>query len=137
MSARQATYELMRRLESRGLAVSFDDANTLRRAEITLQRWSEQECGDSSDYASYSIERDETSGIPYRCIYPHTSGAKSSRYRIPDREAGALRRVADVCKRIGAHYYHQGDPRGCSLYVDREPIPDNNYTRAICCAVEV
>ena len=46
---------------------------------------------------------------------------------------GALRRVADVCERLGLHFYHQGDPRGCSLYVDNEPIPDNNYTRAIAC----
>jgi len=38
--------------------------------------------------------------------------------------------VATICKRLGAHFYHQGDPRGCALYVSAEPIKDNDYTRA-------
>jgi len=30
------------------------------------------------------------------------------------------------------HVYYQTDPRGASLYIDRQPIPENNYTQAIC-----
>jgi hypothetical protein len=130
MTARQDTYDLMRDLEARGLRISFDDANALRRAQLILHRWAEQECGDSSDYASYSLERDEETGIPYLVTYPHRDG-KPSRRRIPDREAGALRRVAAICERIGAHFYHQTDPRGSALRIDREPIPENDYTRAV------
>lgn len=28
--------------------------------------------------------------------------------------------------------YFQTDPRGPALYIDREPIPENDYTRAVC-----
>ena len=132
MTARTETNALQYRIFQRtGVSLSFDDANTLRRAEIALQRWAEQECGDSGPYSSWAIERDETTGLPYLCTYPH--GGKERRRRIPDREAGALRRVAEVCKRNGLHFYHQGDPRGCALYVSNEPLPDHNYTRGVAC----
>jgi len=124
----------MMALYHRGIDVSFADANALRRAQITLQRWGEAECGDSNEYASYSVERDETTGIPYRCVYRHDSNGVK-RYRIADRERGALKRVQDICKRYGLHYFHQTDPRGCSLYIEREPLPDSNYTRGIACSV--
>lgn len=134
MSARQATYELMHRLSSRGIELSFDEANTLRRAELTLQRWAELECGDGNGY----IERDEGTGIPryFNCraryLDPHDPRAW---HRIADREAGALKRVQAICKAHGLAYYHQTDPRGCALYVSKEPIRDNDYTRGVaCCA---
>lgn len=112
-----------------GRFFDLDDVATLRRAEMTLHRWAEGECGDSNDHASWSIERDDETGIPYRCVYPHNSPAR--RCRIPDRETGALRRVAAVCERLGIHYFHQSDPRGCSLYLSREPITDRDYTRGV------
>lgn len=111
--------------------ISQDDARTLRRAEMTLQRWAEHECGDGNDYASWAIERDESSGIPYMARYPHTG--KPSRYRIPDRERGALRRVDALCTRYGLHYFHQTDPRGCTLYVSTEILTDSNYTNGVAC----
>lgn len=129
MSARAETYEVLRRLNSRGIAASFEQAEVLRRAQLTLHRWAELECGDGNDYASWSIERDEATGIPYRCTYPHRGEAR--RERIPDREAGALRRVAAVCRALGAHYYHQTDPRGCALYVSAEPLTDSDYNRGV------
>src|SRR5690349_23937330 len=128
MNARDETYKLMHDVATRcNVSLSFDDANTLRRAQMTLHRWSEQECGDGDNYKSWAIERDETTNKPFMAIYPHQG--QSSRYPIADREAGALRRIKDVCKRNGLHFYHQGDPRGCALYVSHEPLPDNNYTR--------
>ena len=133
MTARQSTYELIHHVSQRcNVSLCFEDANTLRRAQLTLHRWAELECGDGNDYSSWSIERDETTGIPYFCRYPHDSN-KVHRSRIADREAGALRRVADVCKRNGLHFYHQGDPRGNALYVSNEPLPDNNYTHGVAC----
>ena len=134
MTARTETNALQHAIFTRtGISIAFDDANTLRRAQITLQRWGEQECGNSSDFASYSIERDEETGLPYRCIYPHQG--KMHRHRIADKEAGALRRVKEVCERNGLHFYHQGDPRGCALYVSHEPLPANDYTRGVACVV--
>lgn len=129
-NARAKTYELLSRLASRGINVDFDVAHTLRRAELTLHRWGELECGDGNDYASWAIERDETTGKPYMCRYPHNG--KMSRYPVPDREKGALRRVAAT----GLHFYHQTDPRGAALYVSNEPLTDQNYSSSgVCCAI--
>lgn len=131
MSARTETESLMLRLERRGITLSFAHANTLRRAQLTLHRWAELECGDGNDYASWAIERDETTDKPYLVTYPHDG--KPRRSRIADREKGARARVAAVCKEAGLHFYHQTDPRGCALYVSREPLPDDDYTRGVAC----
>lgn len=108
------------------LGIPFEAANILRRAQLVLHRWAEQECGDGNAFASWAIERDEATGKPFRCVYPHTG--KAYRTPIADREAGALRRVAAVCKAHQLHFYHQGDPRGCALYVAREPLDDQTYS---------
>lgn len=109
--------------------VTIEDASILRRAEITLHRWAEQECGDSNDYASWAIERDEKTGKPFMVRYPHKG--ESRRSAIPDRETGALKRVRAVCSRLGLHFFHQTDPRGCALYVSREPLTDSAYTNGV------
>src|SRR5690242_19908125 len=139
MSARHETQALMQQLGSRGISLSFDEANTLRRAEKTLQRWAEQECGDGNEWGSWAIERDENGeGAPYMVHhhYRHGNGKDwTSRTKIADREAGALRRVKAICQAHGLHYYHQTDPRGCALYVSNKPLPDHNYTQGVaCCA---
>ena len=137
MTATQKNYELRRILDARtNTVVSMSDANTLRRAQMTLHRWAELECGDGDNYKSWAIERDENSAgeEPYMCIYPHDSN-KTRRYRIADREKGALRRIDALCKRLGLYYYHQGDPRGCALYVSSEPLTNANYTNGVACAV--
>lgn len=131
MRAYQKSQLLALKLEQRGLKATTDQAHILRRAELTLQRWGEAECGDSGPNGSWAIERDEKTGKPYRAIYPHTGQPR--KYPIPDRERGALRRVAKVCEAIGAHFYHQTDPRGCALYVSDKPIEGNNYTNGVPC----
>lgn len=100
------------------LGLKWDEIETLRRAQMTLHRWAEGECGDGNDHASWGIERDETTGKPFRVVYPHTR--PSYRVAIADREKGALRRVAAI---MAAHpdlwSFHQTDPRGCALYIGR------------------
>lgn len=129
-------HRLITRLEKMGF--SYDETQTLRRIEMTLSRWSEGECGDSNDYCSSSIERDEATGIPYRVTVPHRGEAKPRRHQIPDREKGALKRLSRL---MAGHpdcvAYHQGDPRGCALYIlaksDLKPGEDINsvYTRGV------
>lgn len=116
------------------LGFSTDEAVALRRIEMTLHRWYEQECGDSNEYASWSIERDETTGKPFRVVYPH-NGTKTRREPIADREAGAKRRLQSIASRHqhGVMFYIQTDPRGCALYVARrselnDPMTDSNYS---------
>jgi hypothetical protein len=124
------------------LGFSYSEATALRRIEMTLQRWGERECGDGSDWA---IERDETTGKPFN-VY-HGEG-KPRRYPIPDRETGAKKRADAIVKarnlRNGSAdaliAYHQGDCRGCNLYLVRTSgvrpgdSIDSVYTRgfAVC-----
>lgn len=117
---KKAKFELFSRLQKLGF--SYEEAQQLRRIEMTLQRWSEQECGDSNDYASTGIERDEATGKPYRVISPHNlPPSKAMRYAISDREAGALRRLAGIMRGHPEFVsYHQGDCRGCMLYILRK-----------------
>lgn len=123
------------------LGFSYDEADQLRRIQLTLHRWSEQECGDGNDHASWAIERDEVTGKPFRCVYPHNR--PSYRTPIADREKGALRRLnALMAKHPRLWAYQQGDPRGCALYVGRlADLPgdfldslNSYYTRGVACA---
>lgn len=117
------------------LGFTYEEADQLRRIERQLHRWGELECGGSDNYKSWCIERDEETGKPFMSIHPHTG--KSYRSPVVDREAGALKRLAKImAKHPGLCSYHQGDPRGCALYILREsdlsgqPI-DQVYTRGV------
>lgn len=103
--------------------VTAEDARILRQAELTLQRWAEQECGTSNDRHSVSIERDDDTGKPFRVVRPHENNKS-----IQDR-------VAKLAASLGLHFYHQTDPRGASLYVSHQPLTDQNYTDGIACVV--
>ncbi len=137
MSTQKAKFELFSRLQKLGF--TYEESVSLRRIEMTLHRWDEQECGDGNDYASWAIERDETTGRPYRVTYPHTG--KSYRHPIADREAGALRRLAAIMvSHPGFVAYHQTDCRGAALYIVRKTeIPagasiESYYNRGLCVA---
>lgn len=113
MNRRQAeNYNLMMdRLASYG--IERDDREALRRIEMTLAKWSERECGD--EYGN-CIERDEVTGKPF-LTYDAGSGPRK-RYTIPDKERGALKRLVAIMARYPSlRAYHQGDPRGCALYI--------------------
>jgi hypothetical protein len=120
--------------------ISYQDADNLRRIEMTLQRWSEQECGDGNEYGSWAIERDETTEKPFMIHhhYRHGKGQDTvTRSPIADREKGALKRLAAIM----ANYpeliaYHQTDPRGCALYILRKSDVNGDdinsvYTRGL------
>lgn len=121
--------------------IGLEDADALRRIEMTLNRWGATECGDSNEYGSWAIERDELTDKPYmvRHHYRHGQGKDTvSRYPIADREKGALRRLAAIMvKYPDLIAYHQTDPRGCGLYVvPRKEIPtgadiSSIYTRGV------
>lgn len=138
MTTKQRNYlALIDRL--RDLGFTLDEAEALRRIEMTLHRWCELECGDGNDYASWAVERDETTGKPFRCIYPHTGTMR--REAIADREKGALKRLdAIMAKHTDLVAHYQTDCRGCALYVIRkadipsgQPI-DAHYTRGLAIA---
>lgn len=122
------------------LGFTTDEADALRRISLTLRRWHELECGIDAG----CIERDDVTGKPYWVAqYRDHAG----RWPVPDREAGALRRLARIMRRANGpdggavmhlDYYVQPDPRGASLYILRPgdvPLgadPASYYTRGIC-----
>ena len=130
-----------------GVNLTTDDARTLRRAELTLHNWDEMRCGWSTpgpDGASFVLVSDHDEcdcagcrifkGRPFLEEHPN-KGFNLGFIRVPDRERGALERVKAVCARYGADYYHQGDPRGASLYIADHALDQTNYTGAVSCAV--
>lgn len=131
MSTQKDKFSLFSRLGALGF--TYEESASLRRIEMTLHRWAEQECGDGNACASWAIERDETTGKPFRCVYPHSG--KEHRHAISDLEAGALKRLGKIIgdrntrvwvesgnpsvAKTAVSYYHHGDCRGCSLYIIR------------------
>lgn len=120
----------LRRLESAG--IKWSDAEALRRISMTLHRWHELECGANDG----AIERDETTGKTY-WRFTRANGS-SHRYPTPDRETGALKRLAKIMAQYPTLQAHvQGDPRGASLYILRPgDVPegvdvDSCYSRGI------
>lgn len=141
------------------LGFTPEEVNKLHRISMTLRRWYELECGDGNEYGSWAIEREDNGdGAPYmvRHHYRHGQGKDTvSRYRVPDREKGAIKRLQSIigqrngrpCMRDGAlhatdgkklSYYLQTDPRGAALYILRPgDVPAGEdahayYTRGIC-----
>ena len=101
------------------LGLRYSDVLALVRLERTLHRWAELKCGDGNQWASWSIERDEATELPYLVTYPHKG--TSTRRRIPDRETMARKRVEAILTRHpGLVAVYQGDPRGCALTIVRE-----------------
>src|SRR5262245_30432441 len=80
------------------LGFGYDEANKLRRIEMTLHRWAELECGDSNEWGSWCIERDDETDKPYMVRHAYSTRSmmgrampeRMTRTRIADREAGAL-----------------------------------------------
>ena len=114
------------------IGIADDDAFALRRIAMTLRRWSELECGSDNG----AIERDEVTGRPYWAPQLHWTGR--ARQPIPDRETGALKRLAHIMARYPSlKAYHQGDPRGAALYILRPgDVPDGEkaeswYSRGV------
>lgn len=107
------------------MGFTLAEADTLRKAERTLHRWHELECGDGNDHCSWAIERGhrtpkgfehDENGKPYLLRYWHDG--KVTNERLSDREKGARNRIDKI---MSAHTdyvaYIQGDPRGCALYI--------------------
>ena len=91
--------------------VSYDDARALRRISLALHRWHEHECNGA-------IQRNGERGDGAPWWHSTCDGRRIC--RAPDRERGALRRLAVIMARYPAlTSYVQGDPRGCALYLLR------------------
>lgn len=125
MKPQDTIRDIHRRLAPHG--VTFEDCATLRRIAMTLHRWHEMECGDANGNA---IERDDVTGKPYRTW--DRGNHPRGRYPMPDRERGALARLATVMARYPTlRAYVQGDPRGLPLYILPQDADDDHYHRGV------
>lgn len=96
----------------RDMGFTRAEAEALFRIEKTLHRWFERECGDDRG----AIERDEKTDKPFY-VWWSTDG-REHRYAVPDREAGARKRLARImAEHPTCTAYVQTDPRGCALYI--------------------
>lgn len=103
------------------------DAEALRRISMTLHRWHELECGDGNAHGSWCLSRGrkdaggafeyDDNGKPF--LEHHSNTSNTPRYsRIPDREAGARKRLGRIMSRYPSlTAYVQTDPRGAALYI--------------------
>jgi hypothetical protein len=115
MTAWEKTRRIADDLDRAEIYLPFETVNTLRRIERTLHRWAEDECNGR-------VQRDDDTGRPY-----YHYNIRGTKYPAPDREKGALKRVAAICKTYKLYYFHQGDPRGCALYISREKLEETGY----------
>jgi hypothetical protein len=113
----------------RGLGIEVDDAWALRRISMTLHRWYEHECN-----GAIQRDGDRGDGLPFW----HSTYDGRKLCRAPDRERGALKRLAEIMARYpDLTPYVQGDPRGCALYILRpNDVPEGKdadayYSRGI------
>ena len=101
---------------------------------MTLHRWHELECGIEAGRGGIQVvERDDDTGKPF--VVTRRNDGHITRYPTPDRETVAMRRLKALCSSLGLHYYIQGDPRGCAVYVDSAPLTYNAYTNGISCCI--
>lgn len=129
MTRREADRRLFMTMALVERGMRRDEVDALRRISMTLHRWHELECGTDNG----AVERDETTGKTY-----WLNSMTGKRWPTPDRETGALKRLAAIMARYPAlRSYVQGDPRGCALYILRPgdvpegASPDAYYSRGV------
>lgn len=96
--------------------------NQLRRAEMALHSWAEQECNGE-------IQREDESGRPRRYRRSQYGDFTERGGFIVDSEAHYLKEAKRHAKAAGFQVYHQSDCRGCSLYIYKQSDLDEAVAR--------
>lgn len=52
--------------------------------------------------------------------------------KADEKEKKLNEKAEALAKEKGLYIFFQSDPRGATIYLDKEPIPYNNYTKAHC-----
>jgi hypothetical protein len=126
MTKREALRRTMMSDVLRSMGFSPTEAEQLRRISLTLSSWGERECNEDIRIGFYRVDGefvDAEAADPAHRRYcrTFTFGQGNFRgYQIPNREAGALRRLKGImANHRGLLAYHQTDPRGAALYIIR------------------
>lgn len=87
--------------------------NQLRRAEMALHSWAEKECNGQ-------IQFDEEKGKHILYLNDEYGDFTIPTCYINDSEAHYLKEAKRHAKAAGLRVYHQGDPRGCQIYLYKQ-----------------
>lgn len=72
-------------------------------------------------------------GEALRKLYTdYCNGTIESQEHYEDTETRQEEKIVLKADKMGLCLYLQTDPRGATIYLDKEPIKDNDYTRAVC-----
>jgi hypothetical protein len=124
MNADQKNRELSERiLRVAGIEVLPSDAGIIRRAGITVHNWNVDECNGKIQFHESDGKYHWWAGRDNR----HDWGA------IKDKETMAINRAKKVTEKYGLTLFHQGDPRGVSLYVGTSEMNERNYYSFVAC----
>lgn len=121
MTKKEALRQTMMFYRLECLGFTQDEAEQLRRISLTLSHWAVRRCNEDIE------ERDD--GSAWLTWSHYAAGGRAHRTRIPNRGAGALRRLAAIMEHHKRRltYYHQTDPRGAALYlVERKRLQEYN-----------
>lgn len=97
-------------------AADFPKATFRRLCTIQkkLHLWAEAECNGEIQWD------DQACTVPRR-FYADRWGSHTLKGPIiPNQEAKLLKEAEKLAAQCGARIYHQGDPRGCALYIYRD-----------------
>jgi hypothetical protein len=127
MNADQKNRQLSERiLKVTGVEVLPSDAGVIRRAAIAIHDWNVDECNGVIQFN----EDDK------KCHYWAGGRNGGKRYdwgAIKDKETLAINRAKKVTEKYGLTLFHQGDPRGVSLYVGTSEMNEVNYDSFVAC----
>ena len=125
MNADQKNRELSERiLRVAGIEVLPSDSGIIRRAAIAVTDW-------DTDICNGVVQFNEDDNK-----YHYWAGGSGRRYdwgAIKDKGLLAINRAKKVTEKYGLTLFHQGDPRGVSLYVGTSEMNERNYYSFVAC----
>lgn len=63
--------------------------------------------------------------------YADTDWGRKQEQRDNTKEARLIEKGKELATRIGLKFYHQSDPRGCSVYLINKTMDEKNYSSGI------
>ncbi len=71
-------------------------------------------------------------GEELRKVYIDACNGKLETEQEDELSAPLEQSINKYAHKLGLNIFYQTDPRGATIYADREYIPENNYTQAVC-----
>jgi hypothetical protein len=140
MRPSKTTIDLARRIWELPTSDHLDAIQRLRNLEKKLRR--EAVCQCNGHYAddvhaleAATIKRYTASGYTHSEAWDKFTAWKNNNIVKSEIAEDRLRTQAlKIARGVDLHVYFQGDPRGCVLYISKDPIDAHDYNRQGCFA---